>query len=428
MAVHDLHFHKEDIRDHPTVDPAELDLQFLKRELGRSHLQLPIDNGLLHPPNKGGTQNLSETITNDAATRQREIKGHDSQEKTTTDHENAHVPHHLAHRMVVDERSPAYADSRRDHPNERRSPPPRGRDPSPPRRDPSPPRRVRSPIPRSPIERSPPRESSTWRDRSPVPREREPSGRASATPNTWSNEQMSAPSGPSHRNGDARLPPANGSSRYDDHPPDRNPSGPPSAPISMSAHSRTNILSAPTRPRGGPSFSRDNPRDNRDPPYNNPPHYRGRGRDYSAPHPRHDTASGPPTGPRSGHSGPEPHPSPRFSDPPRVPFRPNNSSSTTYPRTQRFNTHLASVPALVEGGKKLPSGLDPAQEKRLQQLEEDRKKLLDVIEEKQRTKRAGLRDWEKSEREAGREGLRSELAEGHLGRLSGEGGGAGGGY
>ncbi|MCJ1382363.1 hypothetical protein MMC17_005476 [Xylographa soralifera] len=324
-------------------------------------------------------------------------------------------------RMVVDERSPAYADSRRDYPTDRRSPPPRARDPSPPRR-------ARSPVPRSPIARSPPRESPTWRERSPAPRDREPPRRVSATPNTWSNEQMSAPSGPSHRNGDARPPPANGSSRYDDYPADRNTSGPPSAPISMSAHNRPNILSAPTRPRGSPSFARDNPRDTRDAPYNNAPHHRGRGRDYNAPHPRHDTSSGPPTGPRSGHSGPEPYPSPRYSDPPRVPFRPNNSSSTTYPRTQRFNTHLASVPALVDGGKKLPSGLDAAQEKRLQQLEEDRKKLLDVIEEKQRVKRAGLREWEKSEREAGREGLRSELAEGHLGRLSGEGGAAGGGY
>ena len=67
------------------------------------------------------------------------------------------------------------------------------------------------------------------------------------------------------------------------------------------------------------------------------------------------------------------------------------------------------------------SGLDPAAEKRLQQIEEDKKKLLEQIEEKQRVKRQGLREWEKAERESRRDGLKSELAEGHLERLTGEG-------
>lgn len=55
-------------------------------------------------------------------------------------------------------------------------------------------------------------------------------------------------------------------------------------------------------------------------------------------------------------------------------------------------------------------------------MEEDKKKLLEAIEEKQRVKRAGLREWEKAERESKREGLKSELAEGQLERLTGEGG------
>jgi hypothetical protein len=139
--------------------------------------------------------------------------------------------------------------------------------------------------------------------------------------------------------------------------------------------------------------------------YNEPP-----SRHYDRP-PR----EGIPTGPRSGHSGP-----PSFDS--RPPFRANNSSSTTYPRTQRFMHHVSSVPAIVPGGKLLPSGLDPASERRLAQLEEDKKKLLDQIEEKQRAKRAGLRDWERLERESAREGLKSELAEGHLNRMTGEGG------
>ena len=75
----------------------------------------------------------------------------------------------------------------------------------------------------------------------------------------------------------------------------------------------------------------------------------------------------------------------------------------------------------MPGGKLAPSGMDPAAEKRLAQLEEDKKKLLEAIEEKQKAKRQGLREWDKTERESKREGLKSELAEGHLDRMTGEG-------
>ena len=65
------------------------------------------------------------------------------------------------------------------------------------------------------------------------------------------------------------------------------------------------------------------------------------------------------------------------------------------------------------------------QEKRLAQLEDEKKKLMDAIEEKQKIKRQGLREWDDLERSSRRDGLRSELAEGHLERLSGEGGSGG---
>lgn len=81
---------------------------------------------------------------------------------------------------------------------------------------------------------------------------------------------------------------------------------------------------------------------------------------------------------------------------------------------------------IVPGGKLAPSGLDPDREKRLAQLEADAEKLREQIEEKQRAKRQGLREWEGLEREAGVSGLRSELAEKHLGKLTGEDGGEGG--
>lgn len=76
------------------------------------------------------------------------------------------------------------------------------------------------------------------------------------------------------------------------------------------------------------------------------------------------------------------------------------------------------MPAIVPGGKAAPSALDPAHEKRLQQIEEDKKKLMDVIEQKQAAKRKGLREWESGEREVNRDGLRSAEAERGLDNLT----------
>lgn len=82
------------------------------------------------------------------------------------------------------------------------------------------------------------------------------------------------------------------------------------------------------------------------------------------------------------------------------------------------------MPAIIPGGKPLPSGFDPAAEKRLAQLEADKEKLLEQIAEKQRIKRAGLREWDKLSRETATSALRSDLAEGSLQRLT-EGDGIG---
>ena len=74
----------------------------------------------------------------------------------------------------------------------------------------------------------------------------------------------------------------------------------------------------------------------------------------------------------------------------------------------------------------LPSGLDPGSEKRLAQLEADKERLLEQIAEKQKIKRAGLRDWDRLHRDSATGALKSELAEGHLQRMT-EGEGVGGG-
>jgi hypothetical protein len=281
----------------------------------------------------------------------------------------------------------------------------------------------------SPVPMSPPEETLPYRQRSPPRRRESPPPlernefRNGSTPNTWSKDQMAAHQGLAYHNGDSRGPPS-GPSRghHNGSYPRDSPSGPPAAPISMSAHNRpsgASLLSAPTRPRAGPTFGRDGRGDS---PYNGPPPRRG--------HPQQSPFHGPPSrqqnydhGPPHGHRNePPPHHSSR--PPPfehRPPFRTNNSSSTTYPRTQRFSTHLSGIPSIVPGGKLAPSVMDPTAEKRLQQLEEDKKRLLEAIEEKQKGKRAGLRDWERAERESTRDGLKSELAEEALEKMQGDG-------
>lgn len=106
-------------------------------------------------------------------------------------------------------------------------------------------------------------------------------------------------------------------------------------------------------------------------------------------------------------------------DPPFA-FRGNSSSSSTFPRTQRFNTvqqHLATTEKIIPGGKLLPSGLPPDQDKRIKMLEAEAERMRKEITEKQRTKREVMSEWETRERESDRERLRSELAEAHLQQL-----------
>ena len=236
------------------------------------------------------------------------------------------------------------------------------------------------------------------------------------------------------------------------------------------------MMSAPTQPRSGrggpPPFARERePREYRDPrdgpPYGNSRGGRGGG-GYNGPLTPRGYDSRPPPGPRASSShnneawGPSPRGPPSRSPPPHrhpypppprdrggpdraldrppgperpPPFRSNNSSSTSYPQTRYFNNAgpgrkpsvnanpLGNLEKPVEGGKKLPSTLDPKQEARLRQLEDEQKKLVEQIEEKERLKRQKVREWDDAERESRREGLKSELAEGHLERLSGDGGG-----
>lgn len=91
----------------------------------------------------------------------------------------------------------------------------------------------------------------------------------------------------------------------------------------------------------------------------------------------------------------------------------------SFPRAPRPSPHLTNIPSLTQGGRLAPSCFDPLTEKRLFQLEGDRDKLIEQVEDKQHAKRSILRDWDRLEKESILSSLRSELAESHLQRMSG---------
>ncbi|OJD25817.1 hypothetical protein ACJ73_02817 [Blastomyces percursus] len=238
-----------------------------------------------------------------------------------------------------------------------------------------------------------------------------PGGDNERAENQLQNVRSQGPSGPSspgHQNGvqASRIPSIPGQHQAFNKPhsvtplsapsPVQPPTGPQARGTNMS------LLSAPTRPRGGPppSSTRDGP-GSRDGPWPGPAR-------HNSPPMHHKT----PTGPRAGSNYESHRPSS---------FRHSSSSSTPYSlgRPPRSTNYLSGLPPIVPSGKLLPSGLDPSREKRLAQLEIDKEKLLEQIEEKQRAKRAGLREWEKLSRESSTGALRSELAEGHLQRMTG---------
>lgn len=70
--------------------------------------------------------------------------------------------------------------------------------------------------------------------------------------------------------------------------------------------------------------------------------------------------------------------------------------------------------------------VDPAAEKRLSMLEDESRRLREAIEDKERVKRKGLREWETGEREAREAGFRGDVAEESLERLEGGEGGESG--
>jgi hypothetical protein len=100
------------------------------------------------------------------------------------------------------------------------------------------------------------------------------------------------------------------------------------------------------------------------------------------------------------------------------PFRgSSNSTATTYPRTMRFRDHLSDLPKEVPGGQKAPEVYDKS---KLLKLEEDARRLRELIDKKEDEKRQKLREWDGLERDANNAQLRVELAETSLRELDGD--------
>lgn len=102
--------------------------------------------------------------------------------------------------------------------------------------------------------------------------------------------------------------------------------------------------------------------------------------------------------------------------------RQTSAAPSLQARTQRTGSYLADLPLVLPGGKPMASALDNTTERRLLQLEADRERLFGHVTDSQKARRLGIMDWDKLDRESSISALRSELADGHLQRISdGEG-------
>ncbi|KXL49462.1 MAG: hypothetical protein FE78DRAFT_139972, partial [Acidomyces sp. 'richmondensis'] len=104
----------------------------------------------------------------------------------------------------------------------------------------------------------------------------------------------------------------------------------------------------------------------------------------------------------------------RARSPPR---RDSNSSTTTFPRTQRFAPTIADLPKIIPGGQRAEPLVD---ETRINKLEEEAEKLRKIIEEKQSKLRKSVREWDRAVRESEAAAYRSSLAEESIRKLNGE--------
>ncbi|KAL4927829.1 uncharacterized protein BDV17DRAFT_119527 [Aspergillus undulatus] len=170
---------------------------------------------------------------------------------------------------------------------------------------------------------------------------------------------------------------------------------PPHGPKTIPSHPRASnlsLLSAPTRPRGSSNF--------KDSGWAGTASRRG---------PAPVGSHGAPTAPRSTHLSNSVVEAQRLRS-----SRHTSVSGTSSSPTPRYSKYLVGLNTIVPGGKLIPFDLDAISQKRPFQFEADKDRLFEQIAESQKMKRAGLRDWDKLDRESSICALKSELAEGHL--------------
>ena len=169
-------------------------------------------------------------------------------------------------------------------------------------------------------------------------------------------------------------------------------------PKSLPIQNRGNIslLSAPTRPRGGPRF---------------------RDTSWSGASPARRTPI--PTAPLGPTAIPRGNTTPSSSV--NEIHRSHKQHSITPAANapgQKLTSYLAGLSTVLPGGRTLTFSLDPAIKRRISQLEVDEGKLLEQHAERQRLKRLWIKDWGQVDRESSISNLRSELAEGQLHQLA----------
>ena len=76
----------------------------------------------------------------------------------------------------------------------------------------------------------------------------------------------------------------------------------------------------------------------------------------------------------------------------------------------------------MPGGRLPPSSVDKKVAEKLAKLTQEKERLEQELDRKLEKKRAGLRTWDRLERESARDGLKSELAEQQVREMVGEGG------
>lgn len=83
----------------------------------------------------------------------------------------------------------------------------------------------------------------------------------------------------------------------------------------------------------------------------------------------------------------------------------------------RFRDHMADLPKEIPGGQKMPELYDKS---KILKLEEEARKLRELIDKKEDAKREKLREWDALERDANTAQLRVDLAETALRGLNGD--------